>query len=175
MTGSFSSHAQSVRDTAFFDIRLQMVTIWPDLGPGQWIYVEQAEADAMDTPYRQRVYHLTALPDGTFQSEIYSLPGDPLAFAGVWHENDPLGLLSPDDLQLREGCAVVLRLKEEGDFEGSTVDRECTSTLRGAAFATTEVLITSDGLISWDRGYDAAGEQVWGSTAGGYVFEREGI
>ncbi|MEY2746457.1 MAG: CpeT/CpcT family, partial [Planctomycetota bacterium] len=25
---------------------------------------------------------------------------------------------------------------------------------------------------SWDRGFDAAGKQVWGSTKGPYLFER---
>jgi hypothetical protein len=32
--------------------------------------------------------------------------------------------------------------------------------------------VTETTLESWDRGFDAGGEQVWGATAGGYVFEK---
>jgi hypothetical protein len=34
------------------------------------------------------------------------------------------------------------------------------------------VVIDANGMTSWDRGFDAAGRQVWGSEAGGYRFER---
>jgi hypothetical protein len=27
-------------------------------------------------------------------------------------------------------------------------------------------------MISWDRGFDADGNQVWGAEGGGYVFHR---
>jgi hypothetical protein len=27
-------------------------------------------------------------------------------------------------------------------------------------------------MITWDRGFDAEGKQVWGATAGGYIFRR---
>jgi hypothetical protein len=27
-------------------------------------------------------------------------------------------------------------------------------------------------LVTWDRGFDAEGNQVWGSTDAGYIFKR---
>ena len=54
MTGSFSSQAQSLEDEEYFDIRLEMVAIWPMRSDGLWLYVEQASASALDRPYRQR-------------------------------------------------------------------------------------------------------------------------
>jgi hypothetical protein len=174
MTGSFSSREQAIRDTAFFDIRLHMVPIWPRETGGRWLYVEQAEADALEEPYRQRVYHLTSLGEGHWKSAIYTLPGDPLAYAGAWQDEEPLANLSPGNLNPREGCAVVLRRNGEGDFVGSTEEGACPSTLRGAAYATTEVVISQDHFVSWDRGFDEDGRQVWGSTAGGYVFVKAG-
>jgi hypothetical protein len=174
MTGVFSSQNQSLQDSSFLDIRLHMVPIWPDVGPRKWMYVEQAEASALEEPYRQRVYRLSAREDGSFESAIFTLPGDPLTFAGAWAEEDPLSEIGPPDLTPREGCSVILHRNEEGDFVGSTVERDCPSDLRGAAYATTEVLITPFRLITWDRGFDQAGAQVWGSTTGGYVFLREG-
>jgi len=172
MAGSFSSRAQSLEDQAFSDIRLEMVPIWPDRPGGLWFYVEQSEADARDRPYRQRVYRITTLGENQYLSQVYTLPGDPMRFAGAWRETSPLGELSPGDLTLKEGCGVVLAQDSRGDFVGGTKVGACPSTLRGAAYATTEVTLAHDRMVSWDRGFDGNGGQVWGSTSGGYVFLR---
>jgi len=34
------------------------------------------------------------------------------------------------------------------------------------------VTLTADRMVSWDRGVDAGGRQVWGAERGGYVFDR---
>ena len=57
-------------------------------------------------------------------------------------------------------------------FEGATSGNGCISTLRGAAYATSEITLEHDLLVSWDRGWDEHHEQVWGATAGGYEFAR---
>jgi hypothetical protein len=56
---------------------------------------------------------------------------------------------------------------------GSTQGDGCASALRGAAYATSEVTLTAGELDSWDRGFDATGNQVWGSTKGAYRFVKE--
>ena len=170
MTGGFSSAAQAAGDSDFFDIRLHMVPIWPDRDDGAWLYVEQAVAGELERPYRQRVYHVTEVAAGLFQSKVYTFE-DPLRFAGARHEDDPLTGLSPDDLTARDGCSILMRRR--GDrFIGSTLGSLCTSEMRGASYATSEVIITAHGLISWDRGWDADGHQVWGAEKGGYIFDR---
>ncbi len=171
MTGSFSSEAQASEDSSFFDIRLEMVPIWPDRKDGPWLYVEQAAATSLDTPYRQRVYHLSVQDDGRFRSEVYSM-ADPLLFAGAWREPEKLAALEPADLILRQGCAVILEGESAERFRGSTVDKQCESALRGATYATSEVIVTADGIESWDRGYSSADDQVWGAEKGPYLFRR---
>jgi len=74
----------------FKDIRLGVARIWKARTDGIWLYVEQAAAESLDKPYRQRVYHLRSLGDGRFQSEIYSLKGNPLRLAGAWRQVAPL-------------------------------------------------------------------------------------
>ena len=171
LTGSFSSEAQSGLDPDFFDIRIQAVRIWNERDDGYWIYLEQAAADAPERPYRQRVYHLTRLDPGLFQSRIFAL-NDPLSHAGRWRESRPLAELGPEDLLPRQGCEVLLREAGETAFMGSTLGRHCLSTLRGASFATSEVVVLRDVLISWDRGFEGAGEQVWGAEKGPYLFKK---
>lgn len=170
MTGSFSSQEQAAADSSFLDIRLEMVPIWKERSDAHWLYVEQATAATPDSPYRQRVYRVSQVDDSTFESAVYTIE-EPLRFAGDWKKEIPLEHLTPDSLSLREGCTIVLR-KVDDKFVGSTVGTGCESTLRGAAYATSEVVIASDHMRSWDRGFDADGNQVWGAETGGYVFRK---
>jgi hypothetical protein len=170
MTGAFASTEQAARDTHFLDIRLHMAPIWPERTDGRWLYVEQASARALERPYRQRVYRVLRRADGRLVSEVFALPS-PLRFAGAWREPARLAALTPDSLSLREGCAVVLARRGRR-FEGGTEGRGCASDLRGAAYASSEVVVDAQGLTTLDRGYDAEGRQVWGSEHGAYAFRR---
>jgi len=172
MVGSFSSIEQAEKDSNYFNIELEMVQLWKDRTDGPWLYVEQAVAESKDKPYRQRVYQLRKRSDGKIESLVYTIP-DPLRFAGDYKKEFPLLRLTPDSLILKEGCEVVLYQADNGYFEGSTVDKNCGSDLRGASYATSEVLIDKDKMISWDRGFDENGNQVWGATDGGYIFKKK--
>ena len=171
MTGSFSSEAQSLEDEGFHHIVLHMARIWPDRTDGVWLYVEQAAASSADRPYRQRVYHVRRVGEDLFASSVFTFT-DPLDHAGAWQKESPLADLSVIDLEVREGCSIYLKQRTDGMFEGSTLGRLCDSTLRGASWASSEVVIGPDGLVSWDRGWDDDGLQVWGAEKAGYRFDR---
>jgi hypothetical protein len=175
MTGEFSSAEQAARDPDFRDISLKVSRIWTGGDDGIWLYVEQAVSTMLDRPYRQRVYHLTAIPNTripTFRSEVYTLPGDARQFVGATNDPAKLARITPNDLVSREGCAVILKLTGPSTFSGSTVERNCQSEFQKASYATSEVTIRPDGVVSWDRGFDNEGKQVWGATKGGYHFVR---
>ena len=171
MTGAFSSQKQAETDSHFYDIRLHVVRIWPQRSDAAWLYVEQAAANALDAPYRQRIYKVRPRDDGKLQSDIFEIKR-PLRFAGNWRHPEAFQSLTPDSLIERHGCAVILTRHPEGYFEGSTIDDQCISTHRGAAYATTDVKISATQMISWDRGFDDEGHQVWGSEHGGYIFDK---
>ncbi len=178
LEGGFSSHAQSARDDSYLDIRLTMTPIWPERSgddTGYWFYVEQARVDKLDQPYRQRVYHLTAQPDGTARSDVYELPGDAARgqlqkFVGA--NPDAFKELKPDHLTRKESCAVILRRVDRNAWTGGTVGQGCPSSLNGAKYTTSVVSIDLLGLRSWDRGFDANAKQVWGAEKGPYEFAR---
>ncbi|MEM7228750.1 MAG: chromophore lyase CpcT/CpeT [Planctomycetota bacterium] len=175
MTGWFDSSAQELADPDnYFNIRLVMTPVWTAREDGAWLYVEQAAASALDRPYRQRMYHVHRDASGQLRSDVYALPGEPLDYAGAYREPSRFDGMTPSDLAIREGCAILLDAVADGSFVGATVDAECTSSLRGATYATSEVTITADELMSWDRGWNDQHEQVWGATAGGYRFVKHG-
>ena len=173
LAGHYSSAAQAREDASFFDVRLHIVPIWTDRADGPWLYVEQAMASTEDKPYRQRIYRVIPVPGGKAESTVYELPGDPLQWAGAWNDVARFNALDPGILQVRAGCSVTLGYAGPGTLRGSTDGSSCGTALRGAAYATSEVTVTPELLTTWDRGFDAAGKQVWGSTKGPYRFVKE--
>lgn len=170
MTGQFSSQEQSLKDSAYYDIRLVMTRIWPERTDGYWLYVEQAMAQVQERPYRQRVYHVTHVGEDIFESAVYTID-TPDSFAGAWKDRSRLAALTQSRIHPRTGCEIILR-KRGGSFVGSTLGRLCGSDLHGASFATSEVSILPDRLISWDRGFDEDGAYIWGAAKEGYVFMK---
>lgn len=168
MQGFYSSRMQSLNDSTYFDIRLKMVPMW-QYREGYWLYVEQAMATSVEKPYRQRVYHLSLLNDSTIESKVYTIKnGD--RYVGAWKNFQPLQELDTDSLELRKGCSIFLHRTRDGRYIGSTHATDCESNLRGATYATSEVVIDQEGLRSWDRGFDADQKQVWGAVKGAYEF-----
>lgn len=171
LTGHFSSAAQAADSPDdYLEIHLFTAPIWTDRTDAHWLYVEQAAAGALNRPYRQRVYRVVA-EDGGVRSDVFELPGDPLAFAGAYATPERLDELGPGDLAPRSGCSIFL-VREGEAFVGATRGSGCESSLRGASYATSEVHLEAAQLRTWDRGFDGAGEQVWGATEGPYLFDR---
>lgn len=172
LVGDWSSAAQAARDAKFRDISIHIRPIWIDRTDGMWLYVEQAMASAADKPYRQRVYQLVDGASAGTDSRVYEIPGDPLRYAGAWRQAQPLEDLEPALLEPREGCTVSLSRSADGSFVGATAKGTCATDYQGATYTMSDVTLSADELRTWDRGYDAKGAQVWGSTAGPYEFRR---
>lgn len=172
MSGAFDSRAQAMQDSAnYFEIHLHMEPIWENRDDGFWLYVEQAVASALEKPYRQRIYHVYLSGDTAVISDVYEL-NKPLRFAGAWKEKNLLRELTSDSLISREGCAIILKKNQDGTFTGKTGNKTCKSTLRGATYASSEVTLSEEQMVSWDRGFNAEDKQVWGAEKGGYIFRK---
>ncbi|MCB0770903.1 MAG: chromophore lyase CpcT/CpeT [Flavobacteriales bacterium] len=171
MVGSYTSAAQAVEDTSYFDIELEMVRVWPKRKDGVWLYVEQAAAKRKEKPYRQRVYHLQQVNDSTFTSDILSIKSGDTLF-GAYKDPILLERLHMDSLEMIEGCTITLHHRGK-TYVGSTEGRRCSNAWGKATYATSEVTIAPGLMVSWDRGYNDADEQVWGAEKGGYRFVRK--
>lgn len=169
LTGRFDSSSQAAADRRYFAISLVVCpVVAPELGE-HVLYVEQARAESPRAPYRQRIYVVTVAGDEVVSS-VYELAA-PAAAVGACADPSRLTPTRATVIE-RAGCSVYLRLDGEG-FVGATRGQDCASSLQGASYATSEVTMTPTGLRSWDRGFDAAGTQVWGAVAGPYEFVRQ--
>jgi CpeT protein len=172
MKGSFNSSIQAAADTNYFNISLKMTPVWKKRKDGYWLYVEQAMTTALDNPYRQRIYHLYKQDNKTIVSKVYEVK-DVKKYTGSWKNEVLLNSMSDSLLIDRQGCSIFLHKTVEGTFSGSTPGKECLSTMRGATYATSEVTIYKDKIISWDRGWSIDDKYLWGAEFGGYHFVKE--
>jgi hypothetical protein len=170
MVGSYSSAAQSAEDSTYLNIELEMVRIWPKRKDGVWLYVEQAPATSKEKPYRQRVYHVQEVNDSTFTSDILAIKSGDALF-GAYRGPLLLEQLRMDSRDVLNGCTITLH-RQGKNYVGSTEGRKCSNAWGKATYATSEVTILPGLMVSWDRGYNDAGEQVWGAEKGGYRFVK---
>lgn len=170
MTGSFNSERQAKIDTNYRDVSLHMYPIWPER-EGKWMYVEQSLTDRQEEPYRQRIYKLSRENDSTFRSDIYTIPNAGL-WACKWQTPEFFDRLLLESIQLRNGCEVLLTKTPENTFIGKTIEKKCPSDLNGATYAISEVIISENQIISWDRGFNEKDSLVWGAKNGGYEFDK---
>jgi hypothetical protein len=169
LLGSFDSQLQAAMDPAYFAITVRACRVSvPELGE-RVMYLEQARLRM--APYRQRVYVVQGEEPTTTRgvSRVFEFL-DARPYVGLC--DDPTRkTITAADLIERTGCAVHLTWMSDR-FEGGTEGQGCESTLMGASYATSEVVLRANGFSSWDRGYNAAGMQVWGATGGPYRFAR---
>lgn len=170
MTGSFSSKRQSSIDTSYKDVTLHMYPIWPEK-EGKWIYVEQSLSDRQEEPYRQRIYKLSRENDSILRSDIYTIPNANL-WACKWQTPEFFERLLIESIQLKEGCEVLIKKTPENTYVGKTIDKNCPSELNGATYSISEVIISKNKIISWDRGFDKKDSLMWGAKNGGYEFDK---
>jgi len=126
MTGSFSSEEQAERDTAYHNVGLLMKGIWNEDEDGFWIYVVQALATNLESPYRQRIYQPVKKDDLTYESFVNPLP-NANRFIAAWKIPEILNKLIADSLSMREGCSIILYKKEGAAFSRRSL-RSCLCT-----------------------------------------------
>ena len=170
MQGSYDSSLQSKVDSSYYDISLEMHPVWKNSGE-RWLYVEQALTSQKDQPYRVRMYRLLRNENNEIISEVYTIPNEK-QYYGKFKMPKAFKYLTPDFLEKREGCEVVIKEDTDGFYSGGTGKTSCMSNMRGASYATSIVKMSDNQIISWDRGFDKDGNQVWGAEKGGYIFMK---
>ncbi len=169
LIGTFDSSEQASLNPAYFNVQLTACEVEaPEMGE-RVLYIEQAMGTNLASPYRQRLYRVSDNGDGRIASEVFTL-SDQASYVGLCDRDERVRFL-PEQVTLRTGCTVFLTPVGEG-FEGGTEGTACSSNLNGAAYATSVVTLGNDRILSWDQGFDAMGNQVWGAEAGPYEFLR---
>lgn len=171
LTGSFGD---AERDSGAEALDLHGCPVWPDRTDGRWIYVEQTRASGSDhsiRPIRQEMLRVRINDQANLVAEVFAFPAGDIPAPGSWRNPRSLDAVDPFLLLPKEGCTIHLT-DLEGAFRGRTRGAGCENAREGATHVTREVVITATMISSWDRGFDAQGTQVWGSSEGPVIFQR---
>lgn len=169
MAGNYSSSRQAGRDTTYSDYTRRLVPIWSER-EGYWLYSEQSLSDSLENPLNQYIYRLSRENDSLLRSDVYTFPNAEI-WIGKWEAPEFFDRLLLETIALRRGCEVIFQ-KVDDKFVGKTVGKNCPNDLLGAVYTTTEIEISKNRMISWERGFNENDSLMWGSQKGGYVFDK---
>ncbi|WP_036482820.1 chromophore lyase CpcT/CpeT [Myxosarcina sp. GI1] len=174
MAGDFDNYRQALADPkTYARIRIFFRPLPWDFFSGIGFYSEQVYEYDLWSPYRQGVHRLVDRGDDIYIENYRLLDAE--EYAGAGHNRDILLTIDRDRIQRRLNCSMVF--KKEGDlFRGSVEPgNKCWIEKKGIqTYLVSDVELTANTWISWDRGVDPNTErQVWGSAAGALKFDKK--
>ena len=172
IAGEFSNKKQSFDNpTQFAHIHVFFRPLPWDFFQGVGFYSEQVYDYDMWTPYRQGVHRFVE-QDGQVYVENYSLK-EAILYAGSGHNRSILETIKPDVIERRYNCSMVFK-KKDNTFYGNVEGNQCLIEKGDVVtYLVSEVELTDNSFISWDRGIDVnTNEQKWGSDHGALKFEK---
>ena len=170
LEGVMDTSAQAAANPEKAHVRMTTCRIRLDRSNSDSIYLyqEQALADSLDEPYRQRFLEITP---GDRDNEVISRTYKP-ATTNIWQGfcDRPIEqrIVSQEDVS-QSVCSVYLK-PLVSVYLGNTQPGGCPSNFRGATKVTNKIILHDGGMDTWDRGFNAAGEKVWGAADEGYQY-----
>lgn len=136
--------------------------------PSVFLYQEQALYESLNSPYRQRFLQITPTADAQKVESIAFRPPTPATFIGLCNQPEQMRVVKKSDLD-ESLCRVILQ-PEGKNYKGETPPEGCPTNVRGAVKITNTILLHQTGMDTEDRGFDAAGNLVWGAKEKPYEF-----
>ena len=171
LSAGFSNQHQAFENPPLYAHILVTFRPLPQLEPGS-LLLEQSYAINPAAPYRIRVLRAEQQGEGLI---IHNQAlHDDQRFWGAVDDASKRDLISAADLRPLEGCAYVVRETPTG-FSGEVEPGcRCLVERKGAmSYLVSSFELSASGMRTIDRGHDpTTHEQLWGSLAGPFAFER---
>jgi hypothetical protein len=171
LSAGFSNQAQAFENPPLYAHILVKFRALPQLAPGS-LLLEQSYAINPAAPYRIRVLRAERR-DGSLIIHNQALHSDE-RFWGAVEDVAKRDTIGPDDLRPLEGCTYVVREQGEGFIGEVEPGCRCLVERKGStAYLVSSFELDPRGMRTIDRGHDPqTHEQLWGSLAGPFEFER---
>jgi len=171
LSAGFSNQHQAFENPPLFAHILVKFRPLPQLAPGS-LLLEQSYAINPVAPYRIRVLR-PERRDGQLVIHNHALH-DEQRFWGAVEDPERRAAIQEHDLRLLEGCTYVVREAGEGFVGEVEPGCRCLVERKGAtAYLISSFELDGQGMRTIDQGHDPRShEQLWGSLAGPFEFER---
>ena len=171
LSAGFSNQQQAFENPPLYAHILVKFRPLPQLAPGS-LLLEQSYAINPAAPYRIRVLRAEQQGEGLI---IHNQAlHDDQRFWGAVDDADKRAAIRAEDLRALDGCAYMVR-ESAGGFSGEVEPGcRCLVERKGAmSYLVSSFELSASGMRTIDRGHDpATHEQLWGSLAGPFEFER---
>ena len=180
LAGEFENKEQAFSEPAWY-VNLRM---WQRPVPlfqedSVTLFAEQANVLNIEQPYRQRIMRITASTvQAEFKAQFYMFK-DPTAWRGAGVNNTLLNALTPEQLDILPGCALMVNTEilaqNKYKFIAKPIpDTHCTFNYAGN---TVEVSLgfeaTEKEFFSYDKGIDIETRKAtWGAIMGPYRYTK---
>eukprot|EP00898_Chlorokybus_atmophyticus_P005471 jgi/Chlat1/5925/Chrsp4S06255 len=177
MCGEKLTSEQALRDPAhYFNVRASACEAAHMANGARLLYVEQANVGTPERPFRQRF--LVVRPSKRKESDVEVAShavSDPAAYSNYCDRPvnaRPSSAEAASDIGEHLTTVYLSRCKPGQGclYQGSTPPEGYPSSWGGAVRCTSDVTVYKHAYNSWDRGYDARGQQVWGPREGPLEF-----
>lgn len=172
LAGDFSNKKQALADPKnYAHIRVFFRPLSFEFFSGIGFYSEQTYDYDLWNPYRQGIHRFVDRGNEIY-IENYSLK-DPLLYAGGGSNLDILRTITPDCIERRYNCSMIFT-EEKNIFRGRVEGKSCFIERNGVkTYLISEVELTENTFVTWDRGMDInTNQQLWGSAIGPLHFEK---
>ena len=171
LSAGFSNQHQAFENPPLYAHILVKFRPLPQLEPGS-LLLDQSYAINPAAPYRIRVLRVEQRPDALI---IHNQAlHEEQRFWGAVDDAAKRAAITAADLRPLDGCAYVVQETADG-FSGEVEPGcRCLVERKGAtSYLVSSFELTGRGMRTIDRGHDpATHEQLWGSLAGPFEFER---
>ena len=170
LVGSMDTSAQAAANPDKANVRMTTCKLEVDNAAqnSAYLYQEQALSDELDQPYRQRFLEITPSDDAqTVISKSYQ-PSNPETLINFCDQSAAERQVQLSDFG-EPVCSVFLK-PLLAVYVGQTPSGGCAANVRGAVTITNTIVLHSQGMDTFDRGFDAEGKQVWGAKDESYQF-----
>ncbi len=133
-----------------------------------FLYQEQALAEKLDQPYRQRILRLAANPYGEGVESKSFQYFEPETLVDLCLQPEVNRVVSSQGLT-DVNCSVFL-VPIATIYLGKTPPEGCPTNFRGATKITNLVILNAQGMETWDKGLNDEGQRVWGAEDKPFIY-----
>lgn len=176
LVGIMTTAEQAVANSKAPDVRMTTCKVRVQgaeaalAGETTFLYQEQALSTKLSEPYRQRFLRIAPSRDRQSVQSLSFRPANAETWKGLCSQPEVQRTVSRKELGMPV-CSVFLK-RSGAEYVGRTPIDGCPANVRGAVRITNRIVLHDAGMDTWDRGFDAEGNQVWGAATDSYQFRR---
>ena len=171
LDGAMDTSAQANKNPQAPNVRITSCKVTVDAQANNdqaFLYQEQALSQKLNQPYRQRFLRIAPSADRRSVESAVFKPPTPKAWTGLCAKPEAERIVRMSDVG-KSTCSVFLQ-RQADKYVGDTKAGGCPSDWKGATRITNHIVLHQAGMDTLDRGFDAAGKQIWGAKDEPYQF-----